>query len=417
MSTARYRGGRGRGGFRGGRGGARAGGSITPLKGKFENGIWHCNCSPRLPAEHFKVKKESKNQGRWFYTCQLGEGKRCDFFLWDEDAKLRTEAAVMSNSRTEPQRASHVQEGWNAGRTATPAVAEGRGLFSTPARGGPAIREDSPTPTPSPTPPTNSSRKRNAAEAKLDDEDASQPWSLNGDEEEELLRVASSSESTTPRSKAPKTGVYATPATTGRKSPRTIPWLQQPEPATPGTSKKTVVDYFDTPSKPPSKTVTFQDPPPTTSTSSPSTPKPIVQDIPSPSLSSARPPAAPSSPSPPARYKDALSHPAEAPSSLTHQVLSCLTTLPLPPEKLSHLRGILTRHDLRTQGVTKGREISRLAVRAKEAKIAELEARIASLEAAREVDRSVIARLRWKRESGGTTMQEEDGDWEEESQL
>ncbi len=23
------------------------------------------NCDPRLPAEHFKVKKESKNQGRW----------------------------------------------------------------------------------------------------------------------------------------------------------------------------------------------------------------------------------------------------------------------------------------------------------------------------------------------------------------
>lgn len=328
------------------------------------------------------MKKEGRNQGRWFYTCQMAQDKRCDFFLWDEDAKLRTEAAVMSNSRTEPQPDADVQEGWNAGRTL-----QGKGLFAAPKQKGPAVKEDSPTPTPSPTPPSvNSSRKRNARDADLDDE--VQPWSLTGDEEDELLEVASSAEAVTPQ-KAQKTGVYATPATSAKKSSRTLPWLQEP-PTPVSSSKKPIVDYFNTPSKTPSKKVTFAEDPIT----EPETPKPI-EDLTAPTTL-----AAPSSPSPSSRYKDALVNPADSQASLTNEVLSELSNVKLPPEKLSSLRSILTKHDLRTQGVTKGRDISRLALKAKEAKIAELEAKIASLEAEREVDRGVIARLRWKRESG-----------------
>jgi len=35
------------------------------LPGLFADGIWHCDCdcSPRLPAEHFQVRKESPNKG------------------------------------------------------------------------------------------------------------------------------------------------------------------------------------------------------------------------------------------------------------------------------------------------------------------------------------------------------------------
>ena len=74
----------------------------SKLRGAFENGQWLCDCEPRLPAEHFQVKKEGKNKGRWFYTCQKHESERCGFFLWDDDAKPRMEAAVLSNSTTEP---------------------------------------------------------------------------------------------------------------------------------------------------------------------------------------------------------------------------------------------------------------------------------------------------------------------------
>lgn len=36
------------------------------------------------------------------YTCQKAQPKRCDFFLWDDEAKSREAAAVLNNSRTEP---------------------------------------------------------------------------------------------------------------------------------------------------------------------------------------------------------------------------------------------------------------------------------------------------------------------------
>jgi hypothetical protein len=48
--------------------------------GLFADGIWHCDCdcSPRLPAEHFVVKKESPNKGHsshrsfmWLRKAQL----------------------------------------------------------------------------------------------------------------------------------------------------------------------------------------------------------------------------------------------------------------------------------------------------------------------------------------------------------
>ena len=37
----------------------------TPLKGLFSDGIWQCNCDPRLPAQHFQTKNGGKNHGRW----------------------------------------------------------------------------------------------------------------------------------------------------------------------------------------------------------------------------------------------------------------------------------------------------------------------------------------------------------------
>ena len=74
---------------------------IRPKKGRFIDGVWHCNCDPRLPASHFQVKKDSANKGRWFYCCTKSPETQCGFFLWDEDAKLREEQTLLSNGRTE----------------------------------------------------------------------------------------------------------------------------------------------------------------------------------------------------------------------------------------------------------------------------------------------------------------------------
>lgn len=54
----------------------------------------------------FQVRRESKNKGRWFYTCQkdrtkgaAGHPDKCDFFLWAEDARLREEGALFGRRR------------------------------------------------------------------------------------------------------------------------------------------------------------------------------------------------------------------------------------------------------------------------------------------------------------------------------
>lgn len=395
---------RGRGYGGGGRGAPRS----TEPKGVFADGIWHCECKPRLPAEHFKVKKETANKGRWFYTCQNQAEKRCDFFLWDEDAKLREEGAVLNNSRSEPQQrqVSTAQVGWDAGRTR-------RGLFANidpaaPTSNGKAIADDDATTDEGSPPPAYSSQqtstKRKAEAADLSDDDDDDyddellPWPLTGQDEEDLATTADQivPPPETPR-KAAKTGIYATPATTVQKK-RTLPWLQ--EPAEPTTVQKTPLissdkqeEYMESPSKPPTKAL-----------------PPIPEQAygPTPTLKASTHESHEKSPSPPNRHRDALANPADSSSSLTNEALATLAGTSVPPSVLSKLRGILSKHDLKTQGIAKGRDISRLALKAKEAKIVELQARIASLEAEKEVDRSVIRGLRWEGETGSRGILEDE---------
>ncbi|KAK5117584.1 hypothetical protein LTR62_005006 [Meristemomyces frigidus] len=426
-----YRGGargyRGRGGSRSSRGGGPLNTSRT-LKGLFADGVWHCECTPSLPAEHFKVKKEGKNHGKWFYTCQNTEPKRCGFFLWDEDAKPREEAAVLSNSRTEPMARQsggrEAQEGWDAGRAARAARTDamgargrvvGRGLFAQQQRQDvhvvPIVDNGEETESPSPqakspappytTVPGSSSGKRNAGQAGLDDdEDDFFPWPLTGQEEQELVQPAGALGAPQTPHKALKTGVYATPATTAK---RKLPWLEQEQaPGTPATPRGPNLHGkadVDTPSRSTDIAAQYT----------------LAQNETTPQAQSTHHINS-TTPSPPTRYKDALSNPSDSNGSLTYEVLSILESATLNPDTLSALRSTLTRHDLKTQGVTKGRELSRLAVKAKEAKIAELEAksaavenariselrhRIASLEAEREVDRGIIGHLKWKLSQGG----------------
>ncbi|KAF1825914.1 uncharacterized protein K489DRAFT_406721 [Dissoconium aciculare CBS 342.82] len=251
-------------------------------RGVFADGVWHCDCTPRLPAEHFKVKKEGTNKGRWFYTCQLDADKRCGFFLWDEEAKPREAAAVLGNSRSEPGAGAQRQTEQLA-QPVTPAkesrpsrstnLPAGKGMFSGTGRRVSPVRLDSPTSSPSPVRDTRGPGKRSARSAGMDDTDDDDfGWALDGPEESELARIAD--EADTPR-KAIKTGVYATPATTTtKKSPRKLPWLDDEptsptparrgaelktpsftrnvdEPVTPTTTRtrKSVLDYFAPPVK------------------------------------------------------------------------------------------------------------------------------------------------------------------------
>jgi hypothetical protein len=84
------------------------------------------------------------------------------------------------------------------------------------------------------------------------------------------------------------------------------------------------------------------------------------------------------------------------PSSLAQEALSILRKSPaaLLPSVKEELLDLLNRHDLRTQGIAKGRELSRLAVTAREKRITELENRITGLENEKETQRQVISHLK-----------------------
>ncbi len=92
------------------------------------------------------------------------------------------------------------------------------------------------------------------------------------------------------------------------------------------------------------------------------------------------------------RLKRCVQSPAEV--NLAVDVLCILKPVTLSKEIEQKLVELLNKHDLRAQGIAKGRDITRLALAAKERKIAELEARIEGLEAERETSRAVIAHLK-----------------------
>lgn len=62
------------------------------------------------------------------------------------------------------------------------------------------------------------------------------------------------------------------------------------------------------------------------------------------------------------------------------------------------VRQVCTSFSRRKQGIINGREISQLALKAREAKIEELKSRIATLEAELETEKAVVRHLRWENE-------------------
>lgn len=293
----------------------------------------------------------------------------------------------MSNAGKETPRNDEAQEGWSAG--------------------GPSRSVRFASPTLSPTPAARTVGLQHAAGVKRSSHDAGfvedgndddyddESWTLTSKEEEELARVADESIFQTPQKPRTSMGVYATPSSehqSGKqtRSPRRLPWLEAP--ATPVSLKKSIGDYFATsPSKhKPAAAAEEENPPPpthvaptsaaasaasaaaeeTTATTPPQRPKQkqVLPEIPEP----------PSSPSPPTRFKDSLATSTE--NTLTQDVFGALRSIPLPLSVKGKLRAILTKHDLRTEGVKMGRDISRAVIKTKEAKIVELEERIRILE-------------------------------------
>jgi hypothetical protein len=104
----------------------------------------------------------------------------------------------------------------------------------------------------------------------------------------------------------------------------------------------------------------------------------------------------------PTRYRDVMGDMGND-STLVDDVLQLLRSKRINvSDAEDSLKQVLNRHALRTQGIVKGREIARLGLKAKDAKLAELQLRVATLEAELETERATIEHLKWQIETGET---------------
>lgn len=260
--------------------------------------------------------------------------------MWSDEAQAREAQCVLSNSRNEGH--GDVQEGWNAGRP--------RVHFAQ-------------TPTQSSSTASNAGVKRNAENAGFEEDEYDEGWDLTGAEVEQLAKAADESVLQTPKKpridgRSAATGVYATPTSETKRSPRKLPWLQD-DPVTP---KRGISDYFKTPDKEtglptPGETSAWYQRTDETARVEPTSPSPA-------------------SPSPsPQKSQHEI--------TLTEEVLQEIESLPIPPDKLAKLNSILKKHEARAEGFRKGRDISRSALKAKEKLLQAASEKIKSLEAGR----------------------------------
>lgn len=86
----------------------------------------------------------------------------------------------------------------------------------------------------------------------------------------------------------------------------------------------------------------------------------------------------------------------QEPASLADSVLTLLSPLKasIPKETEQALIALLNKHEMQALGISKGRDIARLAIKNKEQKIQELEQQINRLEQEKEMSKTVINHLK-----------------------
>lgn len=297
------------------------------------------------------------------YTCQKPQPKRCKFFLWDDDAQIREKHTLLSNSRSEPDTPKK-----------TPSKSVQLGGLLTPGTGTSYGNSDGSTARGAQTEPRRrldfSSQQQTPTKIRksstLSSDEEAYSWDESLDNEVGNLLGGSSSSTTRPRQ----------PIFTPNKTPRTA--------TNTSPSKRKLDDVFDDNDKPPPYSESVS------TTQSSSTTAPF-------SFSSIEVSATPT----PRRYKDVLSAQGEAtshnqPSDLASKILSILDRhdVVVPTTARDEFVTLLDQHHLKTQGIIRGRDISRMALKKKDEEIQTLKSRIERLETEREMDKVVISCLR-----------------------
>ncbi|KAJ4355300.1 hypothetical protein N0V95_003055 [Ascochyta clinopodiicola] len=321
-----------------------AGGAGAKQTGLFIDGVWHCDCTPRSPANHFEVKKQGANQGKWFRTCQKqkGDKSRCKFFLWDSDAHPREAAALANNSRTE---STHTTSKTPSKRPSSP---------PPPYTGAPGRLD--------------LARKRSRA-ASLNIDDEFDLESTDDAFKEELNSIMTAVE--TPR-KAARTSDFVTPS-----ARRTLPWnkggaaASASELQTPQTSRTVQVNPFSS-----------------TLSKSPFTPSRPTDAAPQTATPSSSPYETPT----PRRFKDVSG------DDLVRDVFGFLqdVNITLGTQTERDLSNLLSKHVKTAEGLKRGRDVTRTTIKARDAKITELTYRIGTLEAELEAEKTMVKHLQWE---------------------
>ncbi|KAJ5624281.1 Zinc finger GRF-type [Penicillium lagena] len=298
------------------------------LDGLFKDGIWCCNCPERPPAIKHQVKKDNENHGRYFYVCAQPQPVRCRFFLWQSDAQVRERAAVLANTRSEPDPfAQTPSRTYRAGAGLLTPQTEHRFVDVPPRR--------------YPSPPKT-------AKARMMAEDTDEyGWNDDQDDDEELKEALSSSQSATASFISQPNFHPELPSKAARTSEITSP------------GKRKMSDVADdSPSRAPSTLAT-----PLSSRSSRFPP------------SSAEVCMTPT----PSKYRDVISADSKTNrSDLAKDALAILDkhSVVLPNHALNELVALLDRQELKMKGIIQGRDMSRKALKKKEEQIEMLNERI-----------------------------------------
>jgi hypothetical protein len=110
---------------------------------------------------------------------------------------------------------------------------------------------------------------------------------------------------------------------------------------------------------------------------------------------SARPSSSPFETPTPTRFKDV------GLDDLAHDVFALLQAeqVSLGVATETSLRALLSKHQKAAEGFRRGRDVTRSSIKAKDAKITELNYRISTLEAELEAERAVVRHLQWEIET------------------
>ncbi|KAH0437017.1 px domain-containing protein [Colletotrichum camelliae] len=331
--------------------GTGGGGPNTPssqkkrLDGLYLEGNWYCNCEPRMQAKYLQTKKQGKNHGRYFWTC---ESRGCNFFLWDDDAKNRAEG----NTLTLPPMPEDEATKNGAAMSATapvpapvPAIAPAATL-PTPTTATPRQRSMGDYLTQqkeAETPSRTAKRKRVLFEFSDDDEDDFGLGDMSSDEERQMTEAMERS------AKKLRDTAPATPSS--RR-------VAEGEVDTPGTVSRTL---FPDAKRRNTGTGSFS----AASTTSSMTANPSM--------------------SPPASQTQ------EEQLDPTDEVMALLKGQEVDEATMGEVRGVLRRYAMKAKGIARGRDSVRSALKTKDEKIAGLQERVASLEDRNRAQREEIA--------------------------